>query len=68
MQGEKLGSCTGGVKRAAERPTDMTIVILHEKDEKLGPEKLAQKWRKLTDWRFIVEMDLGGSVYELNMG
>ena len=46
----------------------MTIVVLHEKDEKLGPEKLAQKWRKLTDWRFIVEMDLGGSAYELNMG
>ena len=56
------------MKRAAERPTDMTIVVLHEKDEKLGPEKLAQKWRKLKDWRFIVEMDLGGSAYELNMG
>ena len=43
----------------------MTIVILQEKDEKLGPDRLAQKWRKLRDWRFFLEMDLGGSAYEL---
>lgn len=46
----------------------MACVVLQEKDEKLGPEKLAQKWRKLRDWGFTVEMDLGGSAYELNMG
>ena len=65
MQAEKLGSGTGRVKREAERTTDMTIVILQEKDEKLGPDRLAQKWRKLRDWRFFLEMDLGGSAYEL---
>ena len=42
----------------------MTIAILQEKDEKLGPDRLAQKWRKLRDWRFFLKMDLGGSAYE----
>ena len=33
MQGEKLGSGVGGVRREAERPTAMTIIILQEKDD-----------------------------------